>query len=288
MHQKNIIPDNTKLHSIDLRVRDLEVSLEFYIYQLGFKVIERNDNAAFISADGKYPYLFKLIEDKSAPVRMKGTTGLYHIAILFPDRKELARVFLRLFNNKIKFQGFSDHLVSEAIYLADPDGNGIELYTDKPRESWIWKNGEVVMDSLPLDLSVITKEISDWDEWNGIHPEVILGHIHLNVSDLRKAEEFFNEILRLNISNYSYPGAKFFSAGGYHHHIAANTWMTNKKISPNDHSLGLISYTLKLNDGDFLNQIKNNLSGSEFEIMEEKEGKITVKDADSIPVNIIS
>ena len=288
MNQKNIIPDNTKLQSIDLRVRDLEVSLEFYIYQLGFKVIERIDNTALISADGKNPYLFKLIEDKSAPVRMKGTTGLYHIAILFPDRKELARVFLRLFNNKMKFQGFSDHLVSEAIYLADPDGNGIELYTDKPRESWIWKNGEVVMDSLPLDLSVITNEISDRDEWNGIHHDATLGHIHLNVSDLRKAEEFYNEILRLNISNYSYPGAKFFSAGGYHHHIAANTWMTNRKITPNDRSLGLISYTLKLNDADFLEQIKNNLSGSEFEIKEEREGEITLKDADGIPVNIIS
>ncbi|MDQ3022209.1 MAG: hypothetical protein M3R36_16800 [Bacteroidota bacterium] len=162
---------------------------------------------------------------------MQGTTGLFHLALRFPNRIELARVFLRLFDNKLKFQGFSDHLVSEAIYLTDPDGNGVELYADKPRELWEWKMGEVQMDTLPLDLSKITGELDDKEVWNGIHPDTDLGHIHLNVSDLFQAEKIYNDIIGFNVTNSSYPGAKFFSAGGYHHHIGTNTWQTRKGIA---------------------------------------------------------
>lgn len=284
----NKIPDNTKIQSIDLRVRDLKTSLDFYSGQLGFKEIERRNDVSFLSANGNYPYLIKLVEDKSAPVRIKGTTGLYHIAILFPDRKELARVFLRLFNANQKFQGFSDHLVSEAIYLSDPDGNGIELYADKLRDTWIWKNREVVMDSLPLDLSLITNELDDREVWNVIHPDTTLGHIHLNVSDLRKAEEFYNEVIRMNISNYSYPGARFFAAGDYHHHIGTNTWLTNKKLTRNENSLGMISFTIKSSDTDFLNELKDKIKESEYELVSDNEEGISIKDADGNLVKIIA
>lgn len=282
------IPDNTKIQSIELRVKDLNSSLQFYSDLIGFKVIRRNNINALLSADGKDPYLIKLTEDKTALVRIKGTTGLYHIAFLFPDRKELAKVFLRLFRKKVKFQGFSDHLVSEAIYLADPDGNGIELYTDKPRDTWIWRNGEVLMDSLPLDLSLITGDYNDNEEWRGIHPDTFIGHIHLNVSDLRKAEEFYNDLLGMNISNYSYPGAMFFSAGGYHHHIAVNTWINNKKLSANDKSLGLISFSVKLNSDDYLNYLKEKISGTEYNIIAENENELMVKNSDGALINIIA
>ncbi len=280
------IPNNAKIQSIDLRIRDLNSSLSFYSELLGFKEIERSNGVSLLSADGNYPYLIRLVQDKTAPVRFKGTTGLYHIAILLPNRKELARVFLRLFNQNVKFQGFSDHLVSEAIYLSDPDGNGIELYTDKPRESWVWKNREVMMDSLPLDLSLITNELDDREVWNGIHPETILGHIHLNVSDLRKAEEFYNEVLRMNISNYSYPGARFFAAGDYHHHIGTNTWQTNKKLSRNENSLGMISFTINIVEKEFLNQIAEKADESENEIIKQGDNVISVKDMDGNVVNI--
>ena len=283
----NKIPDNTIIQSIDLRVRDLKTSIEFYVYQLGLKEIERTDNEIIISSDGKYPYMFKLTEESNAPVRIKGTTGLYHIAVLFPDRKELARVFMRLFANKIKFQGFSDHLVSEAIYLSDPDGNGIELYADKPRDTWIWKNDEVMMDSLPLDLSEITNELYDREVWNGIHPDTKLGHIHLNVSDLRNTEEFYNEILGFNISNYSYPGAKFFSAGGYHHHIAGNTWTTNKKLYRNEKSLGMTSYTIKITSKEYLKNLKENLTGS-VHFIKGNDNELKMKDPDGNIMKIIS
>ena len=283
----NKIPDNTIIQSIDLRVRDLKTSLEFYVNQLGLKEIERTDNEIYISSDGKYPYLFKLTEESNAPVRIKGTPGLYHIAVLFPDRKELARVFMRMFTNKIKFQGFSDHLVSEAIYLSDPDGNGIELYADRPRDTWVWKNGEVMMDSLPLDLSVITNELNDREVWNGIHPDTRLGHIHLNVSDLRKTEEFYNEILGFNISNYSYPGAKFFSAGGYHHHIAGNTWMTNKKLSRNEKSLGMTSFTIQLTNREYLGNLIEKISGT-GNYIKGTDKELWMKDPDGILLKILS
>ncbi|MBK8551451.1 MAG: VOC family protein [Ignavibacteria bacterium] len=282
------IPDSTKIQSIDLRVRDMKTSIDFYCRQMGFREIERNDNTVLLSSNGSFPYLFKLVEDKKAPVRIKGTTGLYHIAILFPNRKELARVFLRLFNDGVKFRGFSDHLVSEAIYLDDPDGNGIELYVDKPKETWVWKNGEVVMDSLPLDLSLITNELTDKDDRIGIHPDTFLGHIHLNVSDLRKAEEFYNEIIKMKISNYSYPGAKFFAAGDYHHHIGTNTWQTNKKIKRNENSLGMISFTIKIPDADFLKQLAEKSKESGYEIIKQEDKSISVKDMDGNVVNINS
>lgn len=249
------IPGNTRIQSIDLRVRDLKSSSNFYSELLGFKEIIYKDNVILLSSNGKYPYLIKLVEDKNANWVMRNTLGLYHVAILLPCRKELARVFLRLFNNKIKFQGFSDHLVSEAIYLSDPDGNGIELYTDKPRDTWKWEYGQVMMETLPLDLSLITNELDDRDVWKGIHHDTKLGHIHLNVSDLDKAEEVYKDVIGFEVTNSIYPGALFLSAGGYHHHIGTNIWFTkNQKLSEN-YTSGLIRYTISIPDKQYLDSI---------------------------------
>lgn len=141
--------------------------------------------------------------------RHKGTTGLFHIAIRLPQQ-ELARVFLRLFKERVKFQGFSDHIVSDALYLHDPDENGVELYADRPKDEWQYEMGQIVMDTLPLNLNVITNELDDRDEWNGIHPDTDIGHIHLNVSDLNKAQKFYSLILGMNVTNSAYNGAMFF------------------------------------------------------------------------------
>lgn len=280
------IPDNTKIQSIDLRVSDLKNSLDFYSDFIGLKEIERSDNVSYLSPDGNYPYLIKLVEDKTAPVRMNGTTGLFHLALRFPNRKELARVFLRLFNFKIKFQGFSDHLVSEAIYLADPDGNGVELYADKPKETWEWKLGEVLMDTLPLDLSVLTKELDDKEVWNGIHPETDLGHVHLNVSDLLNSEKFYSNILGLDVTNFSYPGAKFFSAGGYHHHIGTNTWQKRKGSVRNDKSLGMINFTVSIPDSEFMKSVEQNAKESGL-LIESTENEVLIKDYDDNKIRLV-
>lgn len=114
------IPDKTRIQSIDLKVKDLKKMLEFYSDMLGFRLIKKDNTTALLSANGELPYLIKLTEDKNASARIPGSPGLYHTAFRFRNRKELGRVFLRLFKNKIKFQGFTDHIVSEAVYLADP------------------------------------------------------------------------------------------------------------------------------------------------------------------------
>lgn len=280
------IPEKAKIQSADLKVRDLNLTAEFYSELLGLKLIEKSKSEVMLSADGNLPYLIKLIEDKNAAVRIKGSPGLYHIAFRFPNRKELARVFLRLFDKKIKFQGFSDHLVSEAIYLSDPEGNGIELYVDKPESEWKWKGGQIVMDSLPLDLSILTKELDDRDIWNGVHPDTDIGHIHLNVSNLFKAEQFYNDVLGMTITTTDYPGALFFAAGKYHHHIGANIW-NSRNGKNNGGALGLKMFTVKIPDKAYLKYVAKNAeeAGLQSEFISENE--IVLSDFDDNKIKVI-
>ncbi|NOS83922.1 MAG: VOC family protein [Ignavibacteria bacterium] len=281
------IPDNTKIQSAELRVKDLKRSLNFYSHLMGFKIINQTENFAELSANGEEPYILKLVEDKTAVYRQKSTTGLFHIAIRLPNRKELARVFLRLFNNKVKFQGFSDHIVSEALYLADPDENGVELYADRPIDEWQYDMGQIVMDTLPLNLNVITDELDDRDVWNGIHPDTDLGHIHLNVSDLNKAQKFYSLILGMNVTNSAYNGAMFFSAGGYHHHIGTNVWSSRNGSPAPDNTMGLISYIIKVPDADYIREIQTRAIDAGLILNEFDGEKLVLKDMDNIKIYII-
>ena len=278
----------TLIKSIDLRVKNIEASVNFYSDLLGFQVIENNNRRVLLSSDGQLPYLICLKENSSSSPLKQNSAGLYHIAFKFTSRKELARVFLRLFNKQIKFQGFSDHLVSESIYLSDPDGNGVELYADKPGSEWNWKYGQVIMDLLPLDLSVITSEIDDPEKWNGIHPETNIGHIHLKVTDLFKAEKFYNQILGLNISNSFLQGAMFFSTGGYHHHIAVNTWFSGKGKPASENSSGLIKFTLKMPDKNFLRSVSEKAAEYDLIIKSGNENDLCIKDFDGNVLNVIT
>lgn len=280
------IPANTHIKNVDLKVKDLERSLHFYSYLLGMKESSIKEREVELHSDQANSYLIKLIEDKTAVFSDKSKTGLYHVAIRFPDRKELARVFLRLFEHKHKFQGFSDHLVSEAIYLADPDGNGIELYADKPRSEWKWTNGEIEMDTLPLDLSTITKELNDKDTWNGIHPEADIGHIHLKVSNLTFADMFYNRILGFSVTSNSYPGALFLAADGYHHHIGANVWQSRGSTSPAENSLGLISYSIAIPDKNYISQLEKTCKEEGLLISNSDDGSVLVKDFDNIKIRL--
>ena len=283
------IPDNTKIQSIDLTVKDLESSLNFYNKLLGFKIIEKKSNTAYLSSNGNYPYLISLEENKSANPLNRHAAGLYHTAFRFPDRKSLALEFLHLHENNTKFHGFSDHIVSEAIYLGDPDGNGVELYVDKPRSEWVWKLGQVQMDTLPLNLHVLTNELDNRDEkWTGINPGVDIGHIHLRVTDLFKAEKFYSNLLGFNITTSNYPGALFISAGGYHHHIGANIWSSNNGPAMKENSLGLKSFTINIPDANFVDEIKTNSIKNGLEFSELRNGAqgISLKDYDNISVKL--
>lgn len=280
------IPDNTKIQSVDLKVKDLEASLEFYSGLLGFKVISENKDSALLSANGKEPYLFKLAEDKNAVWRRRGTTGLFHTAIRLPSRKELGRVFKRLFKNNVKFQGFSDHLVSEAIYLADPDENGVELYSDKPRSEWLYKFGQVQMDTLPLNLSVITAGVDENEIPSGIHPETDIGHIHLNVSDLHKAQKFYSLLLGMNVTNSAYNGAMFFSAGGYHHHIGTNIWTSRNGAPAPDNNTGLLKFTVKIPDDNYLKELESRFTEAGRLLSSCKNSELEILDFDNIKIKL--
>lgn len=284
------IPDNTKIQSFDLRIKDLNVSLNFYSELLGFKVIEMNEGYALLSANGNLPYLIKLVEDKNALSISENSPGLFHVAFRFKNRKELGRVFMRLFKNNMKFKGFSDHIVSEAIYLSDPDGNGIELYTDKPKDEWKWDFGQVIMDTLPLDLSKITAEIDDPEVWNGIDPETDIGHIHIKVTDLLKSEKFYSLILGMNVTSSLYPGALFYSAGGYHHHIGTNNWFSKNGKMSKEISLGLIDFTVKIPDVEYVKMIsgKAKEDGLLTEKLNGDKESIVLKDFDGNVMKIES
>ncbi|HWA05812.1 MAG TPA: VOC family protein, partial [Ignavibacteria bacterium] len=281
------IPDNTKLQSAVLKVKDLKRSLNFYSHLMGFKIINQTEGTAELSASGKLPYILKLAEDKTAVYRHKGTTGLFHIAIRLPNKKELARVFLRLFKERVKFQGFSDHLVSEALYLADPDENGVELYADRPKDEWQYNMGQIVMDTLPLNLNVITDELDDRNVWNGIHPDTDIGHIHLNVSDLNKAQKFYSLLLGMNVTNSVYNGAMFFSAGGYHHHIGANVWSSRNGSPAPENTMGLLSYSIKIPDADYISEIQSRAAEAGLVIRDFDGKQLLLRDLDNIKINII-
>jgi catechol 2,3-dioxygenase len=177
--------------------------------------------------------------------------------------------------------------VSEAIYLLDPDGNGVELYTDKPRDQWQESHGQILMDTLPLDLSKVTSELDDPEIWNGIHPDTSLGHIHLNVSELKKAEEFYNEILGFRITNTQFPKALFLGAGGYHHHIGSNTWMLDKRAKADENSLGMTSFTIRIPDDNYINLISERAEENKLNVFSDNKG-VLIKDFDNINIRIIS
>jgi catechol 2,3-dioxygenase len=288
-----ILPIKTGISGIKLRVSNLDSSLKFYSGHLGFQVFEKKSNYAMLSASGKSPYQVFLVESHgSDPVSSK-TAGLYHAAIKVPNRQELAMILKKLSQKEVRFHGFSDHLVSEALYLADPDGNGIEIYSDRPKEQWKWSNGQIRMETLPLDVESLLNEVRRMELNNVIHPDTIIGHIHLRVSDLQKAENFYSKILGFNVTTREYPGALFMSAGGYHHHIGTNIWSGQNIPPASEKSLGLDHFVIHIPDYNVLQAIKANLKDNEFGTIDFKEdtnadGIIYAKDFDGIKVYITS
>ena len=157
-----------------------------------------------------------------APVPRRGRFGLYHFALLLPDRAALGRFAAHVLRLGLR-PGMADHAVSEALYLSDPDGLGIEVYADRPRTSWTYRGDELVMTTEPLDIAGLITA-GQGDEWRGAPEGTSMGHVHLHVGDLARAEAFYHRALGFDKKVWSYPGALFFSAGGYHHHLGTNIW----------------------------------------------------------------
>jgi catechol 2,3-dioxygenase len=246
-----LLPAGTHVGQVRLQVSDMAGALSFYEGLLGFRPFTRNGNSVALSATGQPPHAIVLVERPGAPPKPPGTTGLYHVAIRLPARKALAELLIRLLAHNWPFQGFADHLVSEALYLADPDGNGLELYADRPPDGWARRNGQIVMGTEPLNIEELMAEVGEVHEaWGGLSPETDIGHVHLHVSDLARSEAFYHGLLGLDVTQRGYPGALFLSAGGYHHHLGLNTWAGAGAPPPPPEAVGLLSFALQIPDAE--------------------------------------
>jgi catechol 2,3-dioxygenase len=241
-----MIPPETHIGKVRLRVADVDDLTAFYERVIGLRAVERDGGLVRLGTEGGEPML-ELVSAPDAPPAPGFSTGLFHLAILVPDRAELARALRRIAETGWRLTGASDHLVSEALYLQDPEGNGIEIYRDRPRDQWNRDNGEIRMATLPLDLDSILGELDTGEEApNGMSAGTTMGHVHLQVADIPAAEGFYNGALGLDVMVRSYPGALFLSAGGYHHHLGVNTWQSQGAPPPPEGALGLDRYELVL------------------------------------------
>ncbi|WP_160724329.1 VOC family protein [Bacillus sp. USDA818B3_A] len=230
---------NTYVGLVNIKVKNLDYSVTFYQQIIGLRVLDRNERRAVLTADGKSPLVI-LEEPVGVIPKPERTSGLYHFAILLPSRADLG-AFLRHIIETGYPLGAGDHYVSEALYLNDPDGNGIEVYQDRPSSEWTWKNGLVDMATEEVDAEGILAASSS--EWTGLPSGTVMGHIHLHVGDLEKAKDFYTKGLGFDVVSY-YPQAVFLSTGGYHHHVAINTWQGAGAQAPPQNSIGLNWFTL--------------------------------------------
>ncbi len=242
------IDPDTALGPVRLTVADLERSRAFYEQAIGLRATELDDGRLALGAPGG-PALVELRGDSAAPRLDRRAPGLYHLAILVPTRLDLAFALARLVQTRWPLDGASDHLVSEALYLSDPDGNGIEIYRDRPREEWRRDGDQLRMSTLPLDLDDIVGQLQDASELPaGAATGTRIGHVHLQVADLSEAEAFYHGVLGFDVMVRAYPGALFVSAGGYHHHVGLNTWHSAGAAPAAAGSVGLRSFTIELPD----------------------------------------
>ena len=268
------IHPQTELGPVALTVSDLARSREFYEQAIGLQAAERDDGGVSLSAQDGRP-LVVLYGDSAAPRLDRRATGLYHLAILVPSRLDLALALARLAEARWPLDGASDHLVSEALYLSDPDGNGIEIYRDRPREQWRYADGTLEMATLPLDLRDVLNELSEASDPQRLAPaNTKIGHVHLQVADIPQAEAFYNGVLGFDVMVRGYPGALFVSAGGYHHHLGLNTWHSARSGPPAPGSVGLRHYEVQLPDAQELAAVLDRIRAAGIESSELQAGTL--------------
>ena len=252
-----------------LVVRDLDMMAGFYEQALGLKRLEASESGVELGAGERV--LLTLTTRKDAAPAPRNAAGLFHNAFLMPDRAELAHWLAHAAHLGIQFEGASDHLVSEAIYLSDPEGNGIEVYRDRDPSEWTYHaDGTVEMDTRRLDLQSLYDSAAK-TPWAGMSPTAALGHIHLQVGDVPEADRFYEGVLGLK-KMASYPGASFFASGAYHHHVAANVWNSRNAPARSGAMAGLQGYTLAFNDNETLARVLATLDALEIPVERNAEG----------------
>jgi len=247
----------TTIGPVSLTVADLPRALAFYTERLGFRVHAEAGGTARLGAGAAD--LLVLVERKGAR-RAPGPTGLFHFAVLLPSREALSLSLARLADTHTPLEGAADHLVSESLYLADPEGNGIELYRDRPRPTWVWEAGAVRMTVDPLDVEALLREAAVSKTACGLPEGTIIGHVHLRVADIASTERFYCDLLGFDLTARYGARASFVSSGGYHHHVAFNTWSGVGAPPPPEDAAGLSEFVVLLPDQDELDRVLARLS----------------------------
>lgn len=248
----------TEMGAVHLKVSNLERSVRYYTEVIGLFVLNRYAGLVRMTVDGAYP-LVVLEQIPNAIVLSPGrNSGLYHFALLVPNRKDLGNVLKHLVESSIP-TGSADHDVSEALYLSDPDGIGIEIYWDRDRSGWkVMSNGEVYMSADPLDGAGLLQEVKD-GEWRGLPVGTRVGHVHLHVGNLPQAKAFYCGLLGFKAMLHYGPSALFIGAGGYHHHIGLNVWAGANAPATPDHATGLAYFTIVNPDPGHIERILQEL-----------------------------
>lgn len=226
------LPDATRLGAVTLQVSDLERSLAYYQDTIGLRLVARGPDRASLAPLGESRPLLHLCTAPGTRTARSGRLGLYHFALLVPDRAALGRLVGHL-REVGAHVASADHAVSEALYLWDPDGLGVEVYADLPRASWRMRGPELFMTSERLDLRAVI-DAGGGGRWSGLPEGTVIGHMHLHVGDLGAAEAFYHRALGFDKTAWSYPGALFLAAGGYHHHLGTNTWGAGSAVAAPD------------------------------------------------------
>ena len=271
------IASDTTVGTVSLTVGDLDRSRAFYERAVGLRANELEDGRLALGVAGE-PALIELRGDSSVTRLNRRAPGLYHLAVLVPTRLDLAFALARLAETRWPLDGASDHLVSEAVYLSDPDGNGIEIYRDRPRAEWPRSGDQLRMATLPLDLDDVLAELRAATELQATAPAgTQIGHVHLQVADLAQAEAFYHGVLGFDVMVRGYPGALFVSAGGYHHHIGLNTWHSAGAAPATSGSVGLRSFAVDLPDEQELAAMLDRLQAASIPSSPE-QGGVLVRD----------
>jgi catechol 2,3-dioxygenase len=238
------LPDGTRLGAVHLQIADLARSLSFYEQTLGLRMVEQGSSHATLAAQGDSRVLVVLEERTGVRPAGHGLLGLYHFAILLPDRASLGRFARHLAETGVR-AGAGDHLVSEAFYLTDPDGLGIEVYADRPREMWRRMGRELMISTDSVDVAGLVATAGD-SRWSGMPAGTVIGHVHLHVGDLAQGSAFFSEALGFDRMTWRYPGALFLGAGGYHHHLGTNIWAGPGARPSAEQDARLLEWTIEL------------------------------------------
>jgi catechol 2,3-dioxygenase len=255
----------TGIGAIRLTVADLDRLQDFYERAIGLRTLDDEGDTVRLGVDDTS--VVELTGRPDAPEKPRGATGLFHLAILVPTRRELARTLRRVADAGGRLSGASDHLVSEALYLSDPEGNGIEIYRDRPRDEWRYSDARLQMATLPLDLEDLLGELGgSAPETDGAAAGTRIGHVHLQVADLDAARTFYRDLLGFEVTVEDYPGALFLSVGGYHHHIGLNTWAGEGAPPPPRESRGLRWFEVLFPDGGELERVTARLREAGVEV----------------------